>query len=70
MLRGTVTFMVRYGFSLSDLRQLYIDELLSFSEQLIILLEKEGILKPGTSEQFEEASPVDQLRRQIKQLRT
>lgn len=62
--------MVRYGFSLSDLRQLYIDEVVSFFEELVILLENEGVLKPGTSARLDDSSPADQLRKQIKQLRT
>jgi|GEM_PF-5669742 len=60
--------MVRYGFALSEIRQLYIDEVISYFEQLISLLEKEGVLKPGTSAETAD-SPLDQLRSQIKTLK-
>jgi hypothetical protein len=61
--------MVRYGFSLSEIRQLYIDEVISYFEQLISLLEREGVLKKGTSAQLSDLSPAEQLRNQIKSLR-
>jgi hypothetical protein len=57
--------MVRYGFTLSEVRQLYIDEVIAYFEQLISLLEREGVLKPGTSADLSGDSPVDQLRTQI-----
>lgn len=62
--------MVRYGFSLSDIRQLYIDEVVSYFEQLVSLLEREGVLKAGTSASVSDQSPVDQLRAQVKTLKS
>jgi len=61
--------MVRYGFSLSEIRQLYIDEVISYYEQLVSLLESEGVLKPGTSAGLAD-SPLDQLRSQIRTLKS
>jgi hypothetical protein len=58
--------MVRYGFALSEIRQLYIDEVLSYFEQLVSLLEREGVLKAGTSSQLSDQSPVEMLKNQLK----
>lgn len=57
--------MVRYGFSLSDLRNLYIDELMSYFTELVKILESEGVLKAGTTDKVENRSEVDLLRKQL-----
>lgn len=65
-----VVFMVRYGFALSDLRQLYIDEFFSYFEELVCWLEKEGVLREGASGAFkEEGETVNELRKQIRKLK-
>lgn len=69
-LRGAIVFMVRYGFALSDLRQLYIDEFFAYFEELVCLLEKEGVLKEGSSSAFKsDTETVNELRRQISKLK-
>ena len=57
--------MVTYGFSLSDIRQLYIDELDDFYMNTIYVLEKKGVLKEGTYREVETKDTVSTLRRQI-----
>lgn len=47
-LRRLITFMVVEGFSLSDLRKLYIDEIYSYYEQLIYTMEKAGKVTKGS----------------------
>lgn len=47
-LRRLLAFMVTNGFSLLELRQLYIDELYFFYDELIFNLEKDGKLKEGS----------------------
>jgi hypothetical protein len=61
--------MVRYGFSLSDLRNLYIDELYAFFEELIFILEKEGVMQKGATDKLKGTSTVDQLRKQLRGLK-
>lgn len=61
--------MVRYGFSLSEVRQMYMDEVLGYFEQLVSLLEKEGVLKPGASSAVSDGDEVDALRSQLKSLK-
>lgn len=71
-LRRMIAFMVVNGFSLFDLRGLYIDELYSFYEQLFYTLEKTGTLKEGSYDKLMKRnkgtgaeSTVNQLRRQM-----
>ena len=40
--------MVVNGFSLSDLRKLYLDELYDFHEHLFYTLEQTGVIKAGS----------------------
>jgi hypothetical protein len=47
-LRRMLSFMVVFGFSLLDLRKLYIDELHDFYTELIFTLEERGELKKGS----------------------
>jgi len=67
-IRRLIAFMVIKGFSLFDLRKLYIDELYSFYEQLIYSLEKMGEVKEGSYDKITRGSKggvdsVSQLRR-------
>ena len=71
-LRRMITFMVTCGFSLYDLRKLYIDELSVFHEELIFTLEKAGKIEAGTydkvrskSEGVEAENTVNLLRKQL-----
>lgn len=57
--------MVRYNFSLADLRALYLDEFLAYFTELVKILESEGILKAGTSDKVEQKSEVSKLRKQL-----
>lgn len=61
--------MVRYGFSLADVRQLYIDELYSYFTELSVILEREGILKEGASDKVMGVSDADQLRSQLRKIK-
>lgn len=47
-LRRLITFMVVEGFSLFELRRLYIDEIYSYYEQLVYTMEKAGKVKEGS----------------------
>lgn len=57
--------MVRYGFGLSDIRQLYIDEFQSYFAALVERLEDEGILKKGATDKVKGTTEVNQLKKQI-----
>jgi hypothetical protein len=61
--------MVRFGFSLADLRQLHIDEFFSFHECLLELLEREGLVKEGTVDKLRGADEVSLLRKQVSKLK-
>ena len=61
--------MVRYGFSLADIRQLYIDELYAYFTELSVILEREGILKEGASDKVMGVSDADQLRSQLRKIK-
>jgi len=47
--RQSITFMVINGFSLLEVRKLYIDEFIQYYESLIVIMEKKGELAEGTS---------------------
>lgn len=47
-LRRLIAFMVVRGFSLSDIRKLYVDEMHSYYEQMFYILEKMGEVKEGS----------------------
>lgn len=71
-LRRIMTFMVMYGFSLLELRNLYIDELYFFYEELFYNLEKSGKVEEGTYDKIigskrkqDDAEIVDSLRSQL-----
>jgi len=63
-----MAFMVRYGFSLAELRQLYIDELFSFLTELSKILEAEGILKKGSADIASGEDDVNLLRKQLRNI--
>lgn len=67
-IRRLIISMVIEGFSLSDLRKLYIDELYSYYEQMIYIMEKTGKVKEGSYAKIVRGSKggndaVSQLRR-------
>lgn len=72
-LRRSIAFMVVHGFSLFDLRKLYIDELYDFHQELIYSLEKMGKIKEGSYAKIKKADKsvskvddtVSELRRQM-----
>lgn len=71
-LRRIMTFMVVNGFSLLELRKLYIDELYFFYEELFYSLEKNGKVEVGTydkiigsNEKQDDVSVVNSLRTQL-----
>lgn len=70
-LRRTVTFMVANGFSLADLRRLYIDEIYEYHDQLIYVMEKEGKYEKGTYAKMIKRSKsngtVDETAKQLRQ---
>jgi len=47
-LRQSITFLVVSGFSLLELRKLYLDEFLSYYNSLVYIKEKKGEIKEGT----------------------
>lgn len=55
-LRRMVTFMVTYGFSLLELRKLYIDELHQYYNELVFNLEQQGKLKEGSYDKIKSRS--------------
>lgn len=65
-----IVFMVNRGFSLRDLRKLYIDEFYDYAKNLIYVLEKRGEIKEGTYSKInEDDSTVNQLRSALKKLK-
>lgn len=71
-LRRMVAFMVINGFSLSELRALYVDELYRYYEQLFYNLEKRGEVKEGSyaklinrSKGTQVESTVNEIRKQM-----
>jgi hypothetical protein len=61
--------MVRYGFSLADVRQLYIDEFYAYFTELVEALEKDGVLPEGSTDKVKGKSDADQLRSQLRKLK-
>lgn len=70
-LRRLITFMVVRGFSLFEVRRLYVDELHAFYEQLVYNLEKMGEVKEGSyakiiqGKKGGKVDSVSQLRKQM-----
>ena len=57
--------MVVSGFSLLEVRKLYLDELYEYHKALIYTLEKKGEVKEGTYRKFDDADSVNELRAQL-----
>jgi hypothetical protein len=51
-LRQSIVYLVMNGFGLNDIRKLYLDEMLSFYQNLIYIKEKRGEIKDGTYNQL------------------
>ena len=65
-----IVFMVNRGFSLRDLRKLYIDEFYEYAKNLIYILEKKGEIKEGTYSRLDGGdNTVNQLRSALKKLK-
>ena len=60
-----LVFMVNNGFSLYELRKLYIDEFFSFHTELIYVLEKRGLVKEGAYSKITNESDTSNLRTQL-----
>lgn len=63
-----VTFLVVNGFSLLDVRKLYVDEMFDFYKYVFFFLEQKGEVKKGTYERMDGISQKDtvgQLRKQL-----
>lgn len=58
-LRQSITYLVVNGFGLLEVRKLYLDELLSFSNSLIYIKEKQGEIKEGTYKSLKDRSGGD-----------
>ncbi len=72
-IRRMIAYMVVNGFSLSDIRALYIDEMYTYYEELFYTLEQMGTLKEGTYDKlisrnraYNSEDTVGQLRKQIR----
>jgi len=68
-IRSAIVFMVRFGFSLAEVRQLMIDEFFSFHKALISILESQGIVKEGTSDNIQDEDVVFSLKKQLRKLK-
>lgn len=75
-MRRVVVFMTIHGFSLFDLRKLYIDELYYFYKELIYSLEQQGKVKEGSYDKMDyddgkdvDKKTVDSLRKQLFKIR-
>ena len=69
-LRRLMTFMVVNGFSLFELRKLYIDELYFFNEELLYVLEKRGEVEQGTYDKLVSSNNTDDPELIVDSLRT
>lgn len=73
-LRRIIASMVVNGFSLSDIKKLYIDELYDYYTELIYVLEKSGKIKKGTytkmSDEPEKNDAEDTVNKLRSQMRT
>lgn len=72
-MRRMMTFMVTNGFSLLEVRKLFIDELFEFYKQIIYILEKRGEFKEGTFDKLnghtDSKTVVNQLRASLSKLK-
>jgi hypothetical protein len=66
-----IAFMVVNGFSLFDVRKLYIDEIFAYHDELVYTLEKAGKIKEGTYDKIKSSEggkvehTVNLLRKQL-----
>jgi hypothetical protein len=60
-----IVFMVNRGFSLLELRKLYVDELFSYYQSLIFVLEKKGEIQEGSYGRVSDQDDISELRRQL-----
>lgn len=63
-----MTFMVVHGFSLIEVRKLYLDELGEYYKQTVYVLEKKGEFKEGTFDKI--AHPAGDAKHTVNQLRS
>lgn len=68
-LRRLVTFMVVSGFSLLEVRKLYIDEMYTYYEELFYTLEKLGKVKDGSYAKIKRSDNSTQVEDTVSQLR-
>jgi len=61
--------MVRAGFSLAEVRQLYSDEFLSFYQETVFILENEGMVAEGTYDTLVGTDAVSSLRKQLRNMK-
>lgn len=61
-----MTFLVMHGFSLLDVRKLYVDEMFEYYKFVFFHLENRGDAKKGT---FEKLDGMDQVDQTVNQLR-
>lgn len=69
-MRLLITGLVSFGFSLSDVRNMYVDELDDFHKGMVYILEKRGEIEKGTYDDMcaeEDLSSVDRVRRNLQQ---
>jgi len=64
-----IAFMVNRGFSLLELRKLYIDELFSYYQSLIFVLEKKGEIQEGSYDRVSDQDDIAALKRQLGNLK-
>ena len=68
-LRRMVTFMVINGFSLLELRKLFVDELHEYYKEMIFLLEQQGTLKAGSYDKIKASTQSSDVSNTVNQLR-
>lgn len=68
-LRRVMTFMVVNGFSLLEVRKLYIDEMYMFYEELVYNLEERGSFKEGTYAKMVKVSKEEKVEHTVNLLR-
>lgn len=68
-----MTFLILNGFTLYEVRNLYLDEMVDFYKQTVGVLEKKGEFKEGTYDRLQGKSDapsvINQLRRGIAKVR-
>ena len=66
-MRHGITFLVTSGFSLTEVRQLYLDEFIEYTNSLIYIKERKGELTKGTYNKLkkQDGNTVGNLRAQL-----